>query len=194
MFGGTSLQCEVCGRQIHGKPKKVIIEGAKMVVCAECAKLGSAYIEPEVRRIKPFIRSVKRTTVKRPVRTLKKRNKPKGISEELELVEDFGFRVRQARERLHLTHEILGRKIGEKVSVIKKIESGKMVPDQKLATKLEHMLKIKLLVPFTEHKVSTQISSPTYTGVTLGEIVQLKTGKRRQSQNEGDHSSSETSI
>ena len=51
-----------------------------------------------------------------------------------------------------LTHEELGKKINEKASVLRNLEVGKMAPNNQLASKLEHMLKIKLLVPISEEK------------------------------------------
>ena len=88
----------------------------------------------------------------------------------LELVSDLGQRVRQAREGLGMSHEDLGRKTREKVSVLRKIESGKMVPDLGLAEKLEHTLKITLRVPVEEPKVQ-QVSSSKPRGTTLGDLM-----------------------
>jgi putative transcription factor len=107
--------------------------------------------------------------------TPKKRQAPK-LAEEVELVKDFSSRVRQGREKMELSHEDLGKKIGEKVSVLRKIESGKMAPDHKLAAKLEHTLKIKLLVPLSEPKTSSTRLS-TLRKVTLGDVVSVKKKK-----------------
>jgi putative transcription factor len=161
------LQCEVCGRQIFGAPIRAIIEGAKMTVCSECAKLGSGYWEP-----KPQRRAKKRTK-RQPTISFSKREQPPTVTETLELVGDLGQRVRQAREGLGLSHEDLGRKIRERVSVLRKIESGKMVPDLVLAEKLEHALKIKLRVPASEPKVQPILSSKPR-GTTLGDLIQFK--------------------
>jgi putative transcription factor len=95
------------------------------------------------------------------------------VTETLELVGDVGQQVRQAREGLGLSHEDLGRKIRERVSVLRKIESGKMVPDLALAEKLEHTLRIKLRVPASEPKVQPVLSSKPR-GTTLGDLVQFK--------------------
>ena len=98
------------------------------------------------------------------------------LTEALELVDKFGLRIRRAREKLELSHKDLGRKIGEKVSVLRKIESGKMTPDHRLAEKLQHALRVKLLVPPSEPKVpSAVLSQPR--GITLGEVVRLKKRK-----------------
>jgi len=141
-----------------------------MVVCSECAKLGSGYWEA-----KPQRRAKKITKPQPKLSILRKKQRPT-VTEALELVGDFGLRVRRAREGLELSHEDLGRKIGEKVSVLRKIESGKMTPNLTLAEKLEHALKIKLLVPPSEPKApSALLSQPRE--ITLGEVVHLKERK-----------------
>jgi putative transcription factor len=160
------LQCEVCGRQIFGAPIRAVIEGANLSVCAKCAKLGSGYWEP-----KPQQRAKKSKKIQ-PI-SYSKRKQQATVTETLELVSDFGQRVRQAREGLGLSHEDLGRKTREKVSVLRKIESGKMVPDLGLAEKLEHTLKITLRVPAAEPKVQP-VSSSKPRGTTLGDLIQFK--------------------
>jgi putative transcription factor len=162
------LQCEVCGRQIFGAPIRAVIEGANLSVCAKCAKLGSGYWEPKPQ---PQRRTKKGIKVK-PI-SYSKRKQQATVAETLELVSDFGQRVRQAREGLGLSHEDLGRKTREKVSVLRKIESGKMVPDLGLAEKLEHTLKITLRVPAAEPKVQS-VSSSKPRRTTLGDLIQFK--------------------
>jgi len=152
-----------------GKPFKAVIEGAKMLVCNECVKLGSIYweekTEPRLKKVArrlptPIIPTRKQPTIK--------------VEESIDLVENCGSKIRQAREKLGLSHEDLGRKISEKVSVLRKVESGKMTPDQKLAEKLQHALRIKLLAEVSEPKVpSKALAAPK--PLTLGDIAQLKT-------------------
>jgi putative transcription factor len=95
------------------------------------------------------------------------------VTESLELVSDLGQRVRKARRELEMSHEDLGRKIREKVSLIRKIESGKMIPDNAVAEKLEHALKIELRAPAEETKVQSAVSSKPR-GTTLGDLIQFK--------------------
>ncbi|MEM2144838.1 MAG: helix-turn-helix domain-containing protein, partial [Candidatus Jordarchaeaceae archaeon] len=97
--------------------------------------------------------------------------------------------VRRAREKIGLSHEDLGRKIAEKVSVIKKVENEKIVPDQKLAEKLERALGIKIVVPLIEPEVSFHSISKDRT-LTLGEVVKLKDTKKKGIENESDNSKS----
>jgi len=170
------LRCEVCGRKIHGKPIKALIEGAKLTVCSECSKHGTIIWEEETKQtatIKPKPKVTQAPTLK--VQTTGKAQTVLGGT--LELVDDYDVRVRQAREKLGLTHEELGKRINEKVSVLKKIETRKIKPDNKLAAKLEHALRIKLLVPTSEEKVPVAASKPSSRGLTIGDIIQFDKDK-----------------
>ena len=158
------MQCEVCGRQIRGKSYRTIIEGARMIACIECAKLGSGYWDFE---------SLKGGQKPQQKKVLPRTKRPTVIADDLELTDDVGLRVRQAREGMNLSHKDLGRKIGEKISVLRKIERGKMTPDQALTKKLEHALKIRLLIPSSEPQAPIPTSSRSQS-VTLGELISLK--------------------
>ena len=179
------MRCEVCGRRINGKPFNVIIEGAKLTVCSECSKLGKEYREePKQKIIGP-----RSGTKPKPLRIQTKPQAPK-VDTSLELVENFDLKIRQAREKLGLSHEELGRRINEKVSLLRKIETGKMTPDNRLAAMLEHALKIKLIVPTKEEKVpQVKLAKTTSHDLTLGDLIRLEkkgsekedTAERRQS-------------
>ncbi|MGQ9506370.1 MAG: multiprotein bridging factor aMBF1 [Candidatus Bathycorpusculaceae bacterium] len=165
------MRCEVCGAKIFGKPFRVIIEGAKLTVCSQCSKHGKIVWEEEP---KPKSSATKTKAVPQPTKMKSKKIPETTVETSLELVEDFHTKIRQAREKLGLSHEELGKKINEKVSLLKKIETGKMTPDNRLATKLEHILKVKLFVPPTEEKaLPTKIPQPASRELTLGDIIQL---------------------
>jgi len=92
-----------------------------------------------------------------------------------ELVQDFHNVIREAREKLGLSHEDLGKRINEKVSLLKKIETGKMTPDNNLATRLEHTLKIKLIVLTKEEKVpEAKIPKAPNRELTLGDLIKME--------------------
>jgi len=166
----TYLRCEVCGCRINGKSFNVIIEGARLTVCGECAKHGKiCYDEPKP---KPIFSKPKAAPLMLRVQT-KPQTPP--IDTSMELAEDYGTRIRKAREKRGLSHEELGKRINEKVSLLKKIEIGKMTPNDKLATALEHVLKVKLIVPAREEKVpQVKIPKAVNCELTLGDLIQLK--------------------
>jgi len=110
----------------------------------------------------------------RPPLTVHIRKAPEAtVDTTIELVEDYGDKVRQAREKIGLSHEDLGKKLNERVSLLKKIETGKMTPDNRLATKLEHILKVKLIVPASAEKIpQTKIPRTESRELTLGDLLQ----------------------
>lgn len=91
-----------------------------------------------------------------------------------EMVEGYPAKIRQAREKLGLSHEDLGKKINEKASVLRKLETGKMEPNNTLVSKLEHVLKIKLLAPIADEKAQ-QVAAPKTASreLTLGDLMQF---------------------
>jgi putative transcription factor len=103
-----------------------------------------------------------------------------------EIVEDYAQKIRSAREKMGLSHEDLGKKINEKASLLRHIETGKATPNNSLAARLEHVLKIKLMVPIADEKV-TAVPKPAVGGLTLGDLIDLgktdgeASGKRKPS-------------
>jgi len=172
------VRCEVCGRKIYSKSYRVMIEGAKLTVCGKCAKLGTIIWDET--RPKTLMPSAKAPTRRLTLKTKSKKPRQTVVESGLELVEDFDVKIRQARRKLGLSHKELGRKISEKVSVLKKIETGKMTPDNRLATKLEHTLKIKLLVQASEEKVPKTKIKPVSHELTLGDLIQLNKKKAEE--------------
>jgi len=143
---------------------RVIIEGAKLEVCSDCGKLGKETWEPT----RP------RSVIARPIvkQKPKLQDLPREVAE-YELPEDFAKRVRVAREKLSLTQEELAKRLKERLSIIQKIESGKIIPDMKLSRLLQHVLRVKLLVPRKElTRFEGQAATPPE--LTLGDLVQFK--------------------
>jgi putative transcription factor len=164
------LRCEVCGRKINGKPITAIIEGARLTVCVACSKHGKiCQEEPKPKLILQRLRP----TSAQPRMQMPKPQAPT-VDTSQELVENYHVKIRQAREKLGLSHEDLGKRINEKVSLLRKIETGKMTPDNRLASLLERMLKIKLIVLTKEEKVP-QSKMPKSAGheLTLGDLIKL---------------------
>jgi putative transcription factor len=174
------MRCEVCGRKIHGEPIRSLIEGAKLTVCHECSKHGTIiYEEP-----KTALDTTKLRTTRLPLTIVAKKPSKTIVDTSIELVENFSDKIRQAREKIGISHEDLGKKLNEKVSQLRKIETGKMKPDNKLATKLERILKIKLIVPASEEKVpETNIPKVPSQELTLGDL--LPTSEKKKGETKG---------
>jgi putative transcription factor len=167
------MRCEVCGRKIHSDPVTAVIEGAKLTVCPECSKHGKIVIEEETVSLPPTrtVPSQKRAV---PIHLASRKKAPVAtVDTSQEIVEGYSSLIRHAREKLGLSHEDLGKKINEKTSVLRNIETGKMTPDNALVVKLEHTLKIKLLAPVTEEKIPQETGKSTDEEFTLGDIIQF---------------------
>jgi len=73
--------------------------------------------------------------------------------------------------KLGISQEDLAKRVKEKLSVIQKIETGKIAPNTRLCRELQHELKIKLLVP---RKETPPPKTAAPSEVTLGDIVRIK--------------------
>ena len=166
------MSCEVCGRPIRGKPRRIVVEGAKMLTCPSCSELASSTWRPEEQN-KTAVRS-SISTSRRSRRSLPRRQRiQRNVDSNLDLVEGFPTIIRKARERLGLDHATLGRKIGEKVSALQKVEAGKLYPDITFARKLEHELKVKVLTPPQDIKYSDASALQPHE-LTFGDVVSIR--------------------
>jgi putative transcription factor len=139
------------------------------MVCDICARFAEKQ-EPPPQQQESY-RS--RTPAPKP-----KRKPPRRSARDLELREDFAKIIREAREQKNWTQKELANQLLERLSMIRRIESGKMQPEMSLAKKLEQTLDISLFVSTSdipEVKLETKIPSD----MTLGDIVHLKTKKKQ---------------
>ncbi len=174
------LRCEVCGCKIRENPNRVVIEGAKLYACNECAKHGTATWEeaPKLKFSEPQRSAAPGAPLMRGPIQIKKRNLQARVDTSQEIIQDYSEVIRQAREKSGLSTEELGMKINEKESVLRKIETGKISPNDLLVSKLERTLKIKLLVPVAEEKVSQNLPKTASRELTLGDVMKAdKKGK-----------------
>ncbi len=153
----------------------MVIEGAKLTVCTECSKHGKAtWEEPVKSALLPQRQtgvSAHGTPISGPIQ-IKKRVVTARVDISQEVVSNYPELIRESRERLGYSHEDLGKKINEKESVLRKIETGKMSPNDQLISKLEHTLKIKLLVPVGEEKVP--LPKTAAQELTLGDVMKFE--------------------
>lgn len=163
------MNCEICGRPIRGPPIRIVVEGAKMLVCQDCSGLGEAGWEVE----QPL--KQRRPVAPKPIVRPSRRPRASGrLSEDLDIVEDYPQIVRKARENLGLSQEDLAKTIGEKLSLVKKIETGRAQPDHGVARKLEHALKVGLIVRLAEAAAPSTGPSKQDFELTLGDVVKVK--------------------
>ena len=187
--------CELCGRNMKGRGRNVTIEGASMSVCPQCAaKFGGQSSSSETRtsstpRTRPsWIGGPERPPPVQSRRSSAPKPKPKPRSgvliDDMELIEDFAKAIRAARQKKHLSQEELAQKIGERISTLQSIESGRLKPIGKTIRGLERELEISLLEPIGTAPIKVS-KGKGGAGPTLGDRVVVKRKKSQKARQEG---------
>ncbi len=148
-------ECEVCGEREAGY--YVLIEGAKLWVCADCSRRGKI--------------------IARPAPAPKKFAKPSAagrppVSTELELVPDYAEKIRAARQKMKLGIHVLAELVMEKQSFLERVEAEKALPTETLAKRLEKALGIVLFEQVSYGASSGEKKKSG--GLTLGDLVFVK--------------------
>jgi len=149
-------ECTLCGKNV-GKLFLVEVEGSKIEVCESCAKYGNL-----IEEIKPKEHEIKNNV---------KRSFPEFEEPEDILKPNYGKLIMQARQKLGLERKKFAMKINEKESIIKRVESQQMTPDEKLQKKIENFLEIKLTEAYERKNLIEKSSKDT---LTLGDVVKIE--------------------
>jgi len=173
------MSCEICGRKIGARANKVIVEGLNLMVCNKCSDIGERGWKVALEKVgdsRAFKSKISSIKVRKP----SARAPAALISlENYEVVENFSENIKKGRERMGISQEEFAKIIKEKLSVVQKIESGKIVPSIKLSREIEHALKIKLLTNQKEEKES-DLQSDAQSALTIGDILQFKKKEKAQ--------------
>jgi putative transcription factor len=159
------MQCEICGTEVSGKPRRVVIDGSELQVCNNCARFGEVTdkFSPVPRKIIPQDRAFRAPPKPRPRRD--------EFREMPEIVPEYGRIVKEGREGMDLSPEELGLKIKEKASLIRKIERQEIIPEDSVRTKLERELNVKLTDKLSDEDWKAGKGGR---GLTLGDIASIK--------------------
>ena len=157
------MKCEMCGKEASLRKTKV--EGAVLKLCKECQQTGKVMGSSGKSSSSPGKSSGGR-------KSRKKRRKPR--EQQKHLVRDFDDRVKQTRESKDITIEDLAEKMKVKESVVHRIESGKLKPDEKLAKKIKKFLGIDLYRQESELDYESETTSKKTSKNTIGDIAKVK--------------------
>ena len=171
-------ECPVCGGIIWGRGQKVIIEGAKMTVCANCAQFGAKIAKkpPKTKPISGSSYSFEKNR-KTPISTPKPKINETEIDEELDIVPDYAEKIRKIRATKNLNQDKFAQKLNEKPSLLRRIESGKVKPTMQLAKKIEKVYGISLIQSSDQVVVDTKKYMKKARGTSLGDIAFIKKKK-----------------
>lgn len=142
-----------------------------MIVCKHCAGLGTELPNPPPRLA---TRAAFTPRGKPPVGRL-----PREYLES-DLIENYSRVIKEAREKVKLSQQDLAMKAKAKLSVIQKIEIGRMEPPIPLSRELEHILHVKLLVPREEIEVPIASLNQEVQGVSIGDVAIVKEGDEEE--------------
>ncbi|MFH0862120.1 MAG: multiprotein bridging factor aMBF1 [Candidatus Altiarchaeota archaeon] len=156
--------CELCGKP-GNEGFRIKLEGSVVSACPICASLGE-----RVSQIRPAPKP-------KPKAPAASAPKPESVSEakgklEFDLVDDFGAKVKAAREKRGWTQDDLGKMVNETHSLIHRIELGKFEPAEGLAHLLESRLGVRLLA--THQEEDEPSSKGVSKEVTLGDLVVMR--------------------
>lgn len=155
------MNCEMCGDEVDSL-LTVMVEGSEMRVCRKCARYG---VEISRKRERPTASHGEMpgdTTIGSGVRISERPSwRERGAKNETaredmfdrmiyDLAEDYDEKIKDARDAMGLTQEELAKKINEKRSIIAKLETKDIRPDEKTARKLEKILGIDLKERYQE--------------------------------------------
>lgn len=176
------VQCEMCGAET-GSPKTVKIEGAELEVCDDCADFGTEVVQEDSgsTSTKYSTSSGGKTSSSGSTSSQSSSGgssssggRRRDMFDEMdELASDYNERIREARETADLTQEELANSLNEKLSLIKKLEHGDMMPSDEVQQKLERKLDISLTAGGDAGGDEWE-SEGTDTGLTLGDMVERK--------------------
>jgi len=172
-YNDIDKECPVCGGIIWGKGRKVLLEGATITVCHNCAQHGTK-IHKTTTTIKP-----KSSYHQKPSQTPRKKNYKSSIVENLEIVQDYDKKIRDIRSKLKLNQDEFAQKMNEKPSLIRRIESGKVKPTIRLAKKIEKIYDLILLKKIDDSESITHENRfiKKSKGSSLGDIAFIKKKK-----------------
>ncbi len=149
--------CEMCGTE-QDRLRPVLVEGTRLRLCDRCSRFGEE-IRPAKTR-PATLPGAPRTRTDRPV-----------LETEYDLAPDFPDRLRRAREAFGWKREELARRINEKLSVLEKLEKGRMRPPDTLVAKLERVLEIRLRERVEEGEAPRHTETRP---LTLGDLIRRK--------------------
>ncbi len=147
--------CDVCGTE--AACVRARIEGAVITVCDSCAALGTV---------------VQSQSSHTPPQKSKRTHDSYQYSQpSYELREDFGEQLQQERRQKGHSIKQVANRLGEKASVIRRIEAQSLIPDDALVRKLHSYCSFHFYVEVPEQqkrKLKEEAS------LTIGDIARLK--------------------
>lgn len=159
------MECEMCGNQVG--TRRYMVDGTVMSLGMCCSKYGQL-----LEGGKAPVGS--KAAVQQGLERRAGRSQSRDIYKEetWDLVDDFGARIRRAREQKGWDHARLGDRVSARVPQLRQIESGHLRPSDELARKMERELGITLLEKMDgPAAVSGVPKGKAKGGLTIGDLL-----------------------
>ena len=143
----SKAQCEICGMEIKGEVYRIRIDASELSVCKSCARLGTVVVEAkkgkEVLEPQHANSNVNAKPKRKPISKLYTQidHEIEAEVEIDEMEEDYGRKIKEAREKAGLKQAELAQRINEKHSLLRKIENEEIMPSEEIRKKIERALK-----------------------------------------------------
>ena len=177
--------CDLCGRTTNVAKYKV--EGAEVVACSNCGKHGTLI---EEKSAKTFSRksNTNNFEVSRKSSSPKQSSGPRPIQkksfqqnrQDRNLVENYGRTIANARDKMGLTRLDLAKTLFIRETLLTKIETEKVRPDDDLVKTLEKTLNISLFEESTMEEGTIEFknqASASSRNMTLGDFATIRKKK-----------------
>ncbi|NQE04356.1 hypothetical protein C5S32_00660 [ANME-1 cluster archaeon GoMg1] len=141
----SKAQCEICGTEIKGEVYHIRIDASELSVCKSCARLGTVIEGAKKGKgvLEPQHANVNAKPKRKPISELYTQIDHE-IEAEMEIdavEEDYGRKIKEAREKAGLKQAELAQKINERHSLLRKIENEELMPSEAVRKKIERALK-----------------------------------------------------
>ena len=122
----------MCGAEIKGAAQYVVIGDSKLRVCKACAHYGTVVVENKNVRAGPMAHAKANSRLYEQM----------DHDLEVEVEEDYGRKLKEAREKAGLKQTELANRINEKQSLVRKIENEEIVPSDEVMRKITRVLNL----------------------------------------------------
>lgn len=162
----SNLSCDICGRE--DVRAIVLVEGAKMLACGGCMRSGKI-----LHMLVDDDKEVSREAV------FERKKAP--FEDEKEIIDGYGTKIKNARDRMRLPISVIAEKVNEKESYIDAIENERLKPSLAVAKKLEKELSIKLIEATEQATIdSSSLKKGKFSEPTLADaLFEAKKKKER---------------
>jgi putative transcription factor len=99
------------------------------------------------------------------------------VPQEYELIEDYPQKIKQGREALGISQGELANRIGERLSIIQKLETGKIRPSDVIIDKLNRALRITLRAPVEDDSIPHDFKKADVE-LTFGDVAKQITKRK----------------